>query len=274
MNKKGRLIAKIVLSVSAFLAICFYVLDLIIVHSSPFKYLWIVLSIAAVCVIIVIKLFVDEYKEMLNSMEEAYAKDIVGAFDWDERSRKKLLRAIYYFTQNKNKKSIDALLSLEKKCCKTNDYKAVLLFIALNYTNSGQDIHAILYYEKAIKNGYASSNIYNNIGHLYAKSQDNLQAHKNYDLAIYYDNLNLAAYHNKAQLCFKENNFKMALELSEKALQINPTYRPSSTLVAIIYALEGRTDEAIEAKGRAIENGESPASIERSILYYKKQNKS
>ena len=271
MNRKGRLIAKIVLSVSVFLSLCFYFVNLIVTDSSPLKYLWLIAIFDTVCAIIIVRIFVDENREILSIIEEKYAKDIIGAFDSEEKHRKKLLKAIYYFNQGKSKQSIDILKALESKCHNTSDYKAVLLFIALNYTNSGQDIQAMFYYEKAIKNGYASSNIYNNLGHLYAKAQENAQAHQNYDLAIYFDNMNIAAYHNKAQLCFKENNYKMALELSEKALHINPKYRPSSTLVAIIYALEGRTDEAVEAKGRAIENGESAASIERSILYYKKQ---
>ncbi len=271
MRKKGPFIAKIVLSVSILASICFYLLNMIIAHSSPFKYLWLVIAFDIICAIIILKLISDENKEILENVEDRYSKDIVGAFDGEDRNKRKLLLAIYYFSQNKNKQSVDRLKKLEAKCDKPSDHKAILLFLALNYANMGQDMQAIITYEKAIKNGYATSNIYNNLGHLYAKSQDSIQAHKNYDTAIYFDNTNVVAYHNKAQLCFKEGNPKKAVELCQKSLEINPKYRPSSTLLAIIYALEGDNEKALMAKGRAIENGENASNIDRLIFYYKNQ---
>lgn len=274
MRKKGSLIAKIVLSVSIFASICFYLINIFVAHTSPFKYLWIIAIFDFVCAIIIIKLIMDDYKEKLENAENKYSKDIVGAFDGEDRIKRQLLLAIYYFSQNKNQKSNEILKKLESKCTKGSDYKAVLLFQALNYTNAGQEMQAIFTYEKAVKSGYATSNMYNNLGHLYAKSQDSIQAHNNYDLAIYIDATNFVAYHNKAQLCFKDGNSKMAIELLKKSLEINPAYRPSTTLLAVIYALEGDSKNALEFKGKAIENGENPSSIDRLIFYYKNQKQS
>lgn len=273
MQNKGRNIAKIVLGVSIFATIMVYLLDVIFSHSSPFKFLWLALVISITCLITLIKLIIDDVKDILEATQERYIKDIAGAFDGEDRKKKSLIWAVYFFSQAKYTKSIELLKRLEEKCEKPGDYRAIFLFLALSYANLGQDIQAIYTYEKAIKNGYGTSNIYNNLGHLYAKNQDTKQAHDNYDLAIYYDSTNVAAYYNKAQLCFKDGNRTLALELLNKALEINPTYRPSLTLVAVIYALEGKNDEAIAAKGKAIENGESAASIDRLILYYKNQSK-
>ena len=270
MNKKGRNIAKIALGVSVFAAILAYVLDILISHSSPFKFLWIVLIISLTCLGTMIKLIVDDVKDVLCETEEKYQKDIVGAFDSEEKAKRKLLWAVYCFSRGKNEKSLQILKNLEPKCTVSGDFRAVLLFMALSYANLGQNMQAIYSYEKAVKTGYATSNIHNNLGHLYAKAGDTMQAHQNYDMAIYYDSTNVAAYHNKAQLCFKDGNLEMALDLSKKALEINSEYRPCLTLVAVIYSLQEKGEESIWAKGKAIEAGESPATIDRLIEYYKK----
>lgn len=269
MQNKGRNIAKIVLGVSIFATILVYVLDIVISHSSPFNFLWLAIIITLTCLIALIKLIIDDIKDILETTEVHYQKDILGAFDGEEKKKRKLLWAIYCFRQGKYVKAIELLKKLEPKCEKPSDHKAVLLFSALSYSNLGQDIQAIYSYEKAIKNGYGTSNIYNNLGHLYAKSQDVMQAHKNYDLAIYFDNTNVIAYYNKAQLCLKDNNHSLAEELIKKSLEINPNYRPSLTLLAVIYTLDEKNDAAIIAKGKAIENGESANTIDKLIAYYK-----
>ena len=125
-------------------------------------------------------------------------------------------------------------------------------------------------HESAIKNGYATSAFYSNLGHLYSRLQNDRKAHENYDQAIYLDPTNITAYHNKAQLCFKEGDYKESIILLTKALELNPKFAPSTTLLAIIYALYGTSEEAIAAKGKAIENGEASASIDRAVNYYRK----
>ncbi len=212
-----------------------------------------------------VKLFIDDYKRAINSAEQKLFKETQGAFDTDAKCRRKLLFATYLFIKGKHKRSIKILESIKPKCEKTLDYRATYLFLALNYSAVNKEAHAITIYESAIKNGYATSAFYSNLGHLYSKEELSAEAHKNYDLAIHYDPKYITAYHNKAQLYFKENNYEKAIELSEKALDINQKFSPSTTLLAIIYALYGTSEEAIAAKGKAIENGEASASIDRAV---------
>ena len=134
------------------------------------------------------------------------------------------------------------LKSLKPKCEKTTEHGVVELFRALNYTAMDQNKKAIEVYENAAKNGYANSGMYNNLGHLYAKDGRHELAHENYKLAIFYDPTNVAAYHNMAQLCFKQYDYKKASEYSKKALEISPKFKPSITLLAIIDSIENKKD--------------------------------
>ncbi|MBQ3017731.1 MAG: tetratricopeptide repeat protein [Clostridia bacterium] len=269
MKRKILFFVKIGLGVSILASTCFYVLNMIIAHSSPWKYIYVFTLFAVIPFFVLIKLFYDDYARIIDKVKAKFATEISDAFDGKIIKRHTLLISVFLFNKGKNRLSIILLTILSKKCIRVSDYRAVELFRALNYTALKKEPQAMLIYDKAIKNGYGTSAIFNNLGHLYSKEELSAEAHKNYDLAIHYDPKNITAYHNKAQLYFKENNYEKAIELSEKALDINPKFSPSTTLLAIIYALQGDNEKAIEAKGRAIENGESASNIDRTIKHYK-----
>lgn len=270
MKKKLLLLLKIALSVSIIASLGYYIFDLAFSHSSPFKHIVLPIVFAILPALLLVKLFIDDYKRAINSAEQKLFKETQGAFDTDAKCRRKLLFATYLFIKGKHKRSIKILESIKPKCEKTLDYRATYLFLALNYSAINKEAHAITIYESAIKNGYATSAFYSNLGHLYSRLQNDRKAHENYDQAIYLDPTNITAYHNKAQLCFKEGDYKESINLLTKALELNPKFAPSTTLLAIIYALYGTSEEAIAAKGKAIENGEASASIDRAVNYYRK----
>ncbi len=269
MKRKLLLILKIALSVSIFSSICYYIIDMVFLHSSPFKHVFIPVIFGALPVVLLIMIAILRKKSILKNAKRKFHEEISDAFDTDKRKLNKLLFSIYQYSKGKNKKSNRILSNLKKECKKSSEHTVVAIFRALNYTSLDKLEQAILVYDETIKKGYGTSAIFNNLGHLYSKKGDYKNAHENYDIAIRMDKSNIIACHNKAQLYFKEHDYEKAIQLSEKALSINPKFAPSTTLIAIIYALQGKTEEAIFAKGKAIENGEKSYSIDRAVSYYR-----
>lgn len=270
MKRKLLLVLKIVLSVSINSSFAYYLIDIFLIHSSPFKHLFIPLIFGILPATLLILLVVLKRKAILKNAKRKFSSEISDAFDTDKRKLNKLLFSTYQYSVGKNNKSLRMLNRLKKACAKKSEHIVVALFRALNYTSLQKSTMAISVYDELIKDGYGTSPIFNNIGHLYSIVGDNKKAHENYDIAIRMDKTNITAYHNKAQLCFKEYEYKKAIELSNKALELNPKFSPSTTLLAIIYALTGTSEEAIKAKGNAIENGEKAYSIDRAVNYYRK----
>jgi tetratricopeptide (TPR) repeat protein len=269
MKKKLLILLKIALSVSIIASLGYYVIDLTLLHSSPFEHILIPALFAILPVLLIVAISQIKRRRILKATKSKFKEEIAGTFE-KRRNLNKLLYAIYFFTIGKNKKSIRKLNKLKSKCKSKKDYVVIALFSALNYTAQDNIEQAVSIYEQSIKEGHGSTVIFNNLGHLYSKLGNDKKAHENYDIAIRKDKENITAYHNKAQLCFKEGNYKESIKLSKKALELNPKFAPSTTLLAIIYAIYGTYEEAIAAKGKAIENGEAPVSIDRAVNYYRK----
>lgn len=246
MKKKLLLTLKILLVASTVGSAAFYVISIALLGFSPWDFIALVICVSLITAIVFARLGLDSHKNALNEAEHKFRKDIGSAFSGEDKKKKQLLSAIYHFSKKHNKKSLKKLSKLKPKCEKTKEHTVVELFRALNYTAMRQSKAAIDVYENAAKNGYICSNMYNNLGHLYAKESNFEMAHKNYDLAIFYEPTSVPAYHNKAQLCFKQYDYKNASLYSKKALDINPGFRPSATLLAIIESIQENDEKAKE----------------------------
>ncbi len=242
MKNKFLWVLKLLLVALSLGSIALYVVSIVVFDHSPWDFIALVIFVPLISIIVILKIFFDERKENLSRAEEKYIKDIGSAFAGDEKKKKKLLLAIYRFSRKQNKMSLKLLKNLKLKCERTTEHGVVELFCALNYTAMQQNKKAIQVYENAAEKGYANSGMYNNLGHLYAREVRHELAHKNYKMAIFYDPANVAAYHNMAQLCFKQYDYKKASEYSKKALEINNKFKPSITLLAIIDSIENKKD--------------------------------
>ena len=239
MNKKVMLFAKIALSVSVFLSITLSTVSAIIISEIRFLHVLSVFLFAFLPTIALVKIFYDEYTEKLVSSEARFQKEISAAFINDTRDKKRLLYASYLYTSKKYNRSLSILEKLKGKCTSTYEYRAVDLFCALNYTALSKYREAIAVYESATILGYANAAFYSNLGHLYAKLGDSARAHQSYDIAICNEPNNIVALHNKAHLYYKEGKHKEARALLERVNEINPSFAPSASLLASVYAKMG-----------------------------------
>ena len=243
MKNKLLLTLRILLVALTIGAIAVYVLSIALWGFSPWDFIALVVCVPLITIIVFVKLGSDEHKNALHVAEQKFIKDIGSAFSGEEKKKKLLLSAIHQFSKKHNRKSLRKLAKLKPKCEKSREHTVVELFHALNYTALHQNKKAIEVYEKAAEAGYMNSSMYNNLGHLYAKEFSFDLAHKNYDLAIFYEPSNVAAYHNKAQLCFKQYDYQKASLYSKKALDIDPNFRPSATLLAIIESIQENNEK-------------------------------
>ena len=242
MKTKTRLLLKLFLIALTIASIAFYVVSITVLSFAWWDFLVLAICIPLISVMVITKLIREERRTNLAKSEEKYIKDIGSAFAGEDKQKKLLLIAIYNFSKKRNKKSLKQLDKLKQRCEKATEHRIVELFRALNYTSMQKNKKAIQVYENAAKNGYISSGMYNNLGHLYAREGYYEEARKNYDLAIFFDPGNIVAYHNMAQLCYKQYEFEKASMYSRKALEINSKFKPSITLLAIIDSIENNKD--------------------------------
>jgi len=88
-------------------------------------------------------------------------------------------------------------------------------------------------------------------------------------LAIQNDEKNPAPYNNLAKLYFDTYDFENAKRYALKALEVNHKFRPSATLLAIIYSLEEDKENAEKYSHIALSSGETPERLKRAIEHYK-----
>ena len=239
MNKKVMIFAKTALSVSVFASFLICSISAFINTQIRFVHFFSLFLFAFLPTIALIKIFYDEYTEKLIFAEARFQKEISSAFVNDTKDKKRLLYSAYLYSIKKYSRSLKVLEKLKEKCQSVNEYRAVDLFCALNFTSLSKYREAVSVYESAAILGYATASFYSNLGHLYARLGDNKSAHKNYDIAICEEPNNVVALHNKAHLYYKEEKFAEARILLEKVREINPTFSPSTSLLASVYARQG-----------------------------------
>ena len=266
MNKKVMLFAKIALSVSVFLSITLCAVSAIIISEIRFLHILSAFLFAFLPTIVLIKIFYDEYTEKLVFAESRFQKELSSAFINDIRDKKRLLYASYLYTSKKHNRSLAILEKLKEKCTSTYEYRAVDLFCALNYTALSKYREAIEVYEASSALGYANASFYSNLGHLYARLGDSVRAHQSYDIAICEEPNNVIALHNKAHLYYKEGKYGSARELLERVYGINPSFAPSASLLASVYAKTGDLASLSELRASATASLSATATLDLTLL--------
>ena len=261
MKLKKALVAVFVLLIVASIGI--YVYD-IVANGTPctknlFKVAIVVVSFGAS----IAKLLAGgSSRTPLSFYEKHYTKELDGVFVRDPKSRKKLLEAIRLFNENKHSKAIASFEKLKALRPSRRDLGVVCLFSALCYESWGLTDEAIREYDQALANDPQNTTVLSNLGILYTQKSDFVKAEDCYKKAIEANPNNHFAINNLAQLYYREGEYEGAVEYSLNALKICPNFKPSASLLAVIYGGYGYEKEYAKYLKIAIQEGADKETIE------------
>ncbi|MBQ7875664.1 MAG: tetratricopeptide repeat protein [Clostridia bacterium] len=206
----------------------------------------------------------------LDFYEISYKKQLENAFSESPAKRKKLLKAVRFFDEDKYKKSIKLLTKLKNECTCSWDRCAVGLFLGRNYTDMGEIAKAHAVYKELIDRLEVNENIYNNMGYLsQIYYQDMEEALMYYKKALDINPKHANTYNNIANIYFNIGYWDDAEMFAKKALDLNPKVYQASSLLAIIYSCMGDEEEAGKYFTVAVSNGKNKAELKKAIEYYK-----
>lgn len=226
-------------------------------------------TISVVCVCIAALLRGNRRRRNLKFYEKAYARQLENAFREDAASRKKLVAAYRLFDEGKYKQAETAAAKLKEKCISDRDRASVYLLSALVHTDMGLYQAALQEYEELIARGAVSATIYNNLGQIYTKTGDTESALRAYGQALVLDPGHAISSNNIAQLYFRQHDFPQAIAFARQALDADSACYQASTLLAIIYSIEGNREMASHYSHIAVSSGQNPADLKQAIAFYK-----
>ena len=247
----------------------FYVFD-IVVNQTPFtKNLFRTISISAMCLFGFGRLNYSVGRTSLKTMESAFADVIRTAFNGQYMNRNKLLCALRLFTEGNYRKSMKYLTQLQPECKTPDEYYAVWLFIARNFTEAQMYPEALRMYNQLVSNKLADSRIFSNMGFIYSAQGEKEKAISSFNEAIFLDKDNPNPYSNMAFLHFEAYEFDKAIPLAEKALEVNPKFRQAAGLLAAIYDQTGNKELSDKYRHIAIANGSNAEELDEWIQQFR-----
>ncbi len=119
-------------------------------------------------------------------------------------------------------------------------YRGLYLSRQLKYTEAIKD------YLKIIEIGKRNSGIYNNLGFWYIKVNDLRKAENNLSVALQFNATHPYALDNFGHLKYLKGNYKMALELINKSLEIDPSNSYGYKNRALVYIRNNQKELALE----------------------------
>lgn len=266
---KKQIIVRIILILLLVGIVGLYVYDLAAKHSAPTDHLFRTLSIVFLCLAGIVRTFSAGNRKSLHFYDGLYPEILKDAFAEQPFWRKKLLCAVRLYNEGKYEKATKYLTDLKDRCRYKQDYYAVYLFAALNFTDMQLYDLAESAYGALIRAEIADSRIFSNLGHVQMSEGEYKKALRNYQYALDFDRDNHFAYNNIAQAHFKMFEFDEAIPFALKALAIKPQMHQASSLLAIIYTLKGDRDNSEKYFHIAINSGRDPKELQEAIEYYR-----
>lgn len=202
-----------------------------------------------------------------QAYEQQYKDILCTAFTQEGRKplRRKLLQAITLYNQNRMTDSIKKLEALLPQCKTSDDHCAVLMFLALNYTDLKLTDKAIATYDKLLSLDNTRSTAWSNLGLLYKKEGNNLQSITCYENAVRYDDKNPYAYNNMAAAYYSMGSYQKAVDAAKKALDLkNNMYQASNTL-CLAYACLGDSEESEKYFTLSVANGADAQGLKKAV---------
>ena len=199
--------------------------------------------------------------------ESMYKREIGTAFSTpDKRGAKRaLIKAIAHYNESKYNSAISILESLRKACNTKADHDAVMLFLALCYTDAGGIDDAIVTYEEMLKFSPDNSTAWSNLGLLYRQNGKNERAIECIENALKNDQENAFAWNNLAQAYVSASMWQKAIAPAMRALEINANmYQAESALVIAYYSL-GEKEKCKQYFDRAVLHGANAEKLTRVL---------
>lgn len=201
-----------------------------------------------------------------STVEKAYADIIKDSFPYSPNNRKKILKAIVLYNENKFKRAIKKLERLLKICRGGIEISAANFFIALCYEEQGIWSQAIEHYLEVIRYNPKNDTALSNLGLIYKKNGKFIEALEFYNKAIEVSPGNAFAYNNLAVLYLDMMETDNAIIAAEEALKIKPSMYQAMNTLAMAYALKKDKHSAEKYYKQSILNGCSDAPALREIM--------
>ncbi|MDA8170897.1 MAG: tetratricopeptide repeat protein [Nitrospiraceae bacterium] len=143
--------------------------------------------------------------------------------------------------------------------------------LGLSRLESGQYQEAFVEFQKSLENRGDDKRVYNALGYIYMKWNDNADAIKSFSKAISLDPAFSQAYNNRCLLEYRQKQYELAVSDCGKALS-NPLYEtPEKAFfnLGLAYSKLGKYDEAIKAFRQCTVRMEDfyPAYYQLSLAY-------
>ena len=263
--KKKKIIAFIVVIALIIAIAAFAVVEIAVNHKPPSSILVKAGLPIASLVFFLVKLSTMQLRRPLSFYEQSYSEELRGAFSSSPMDRRKLLRAVRYYNENKFAFAISFLEGLKKKCRARADWEAVLLFIGLCHTDAGNPSAAIEAYRELIAQSPRCSRAYANLSFVYISQGDFSAALDCCRAAIEADPKNAHAYQNAASTYFKSGDYENAITNAKKALDLKGNFYQAATTLALSYATLGDNENCQKYATIAISNGQSKEKLQAAI---------
>ena len=203
----------------------------------------------------------------LRQYEKSFAKEIGSAFSAPDQKRQKraLLTAIERYNRDKFNGAVARLQALRRECRTQDDYNAVLLFLALTYTDAGCEDDAIATYEELVKYSPTHSTAWSNLGLLYRKQGNNDKAITCYENAIKGDESNPFAWNNLAIAHLSASNWQKVVQPALHAISIKSDMYQAEAALCVAYFAMGDKEQSKKYFDSAVLHGERADAL-RSVL--------
>lgn len=248
--------------------IAFYLYDVIELGTPYTKNLFRAIAIILVLLGTLVKLRRGAGRRSLDFYEKFYTKEIGYAFQTKPFQRKKLLCACRLYNESNYRKALKYLFELLKEAEFERDSLAVLIFIALCYTDAGLPEEAIKVYYDMLKIDWKNAQVHSNLGLLLAKEGEYEAAMEHYNKSIELKPDNYYAYINRANLYFREKEYEKAISDAKQALQYKNNGVEAASFLAVVFALQGDEENKKHYYHIAITAGKNPQDLNQSIQYF------
>ena len=206
-------------------------------------------------------------KTSLQVYENMYAEHIRTAFSEPDRQKEKkaLLTAIDCYNQDKFNTAIKKLLALRPACRKADDHAAVLLFLALTYTDAGLTSKAIDAYYELLNYDDDRSTVWSNLGMQLEKEGKRREAVNCYQRAINIDPQNPFPWNNLAQAYVMVGEWADAIDPAMKALSLKSNMYQAESALAIAYFAMGDKVSSKKYYELAVMHGSNRAGLDNIL---------
>jgi tetratricopeptide (TPR) repeat protein len=249
--------------------VAFYVYDVRVNHTHPSENLFRTIAIVCICISGFLRVGVSASRRSLKFYDAQYADILGNAFVNQPFWRNKMLCAVRLYNENNYDKALKYLADMKQRCQTQDDIYAVMLFIALCFTDMEMYDHAEKAYMQMIFAEIADSRIFSNLGNVLNRKGDYERAIENFEHALEYDRNNAFAYNNIAQAHFQMHKLEDAITFAEKALAVNPKLSQASSLLAIIYDLMDDQEKSKHYFHIAISSGYNPTQLKEAMEFYR-----